>query len=139
MIRRFEDWSPRLIRFLVQNRSRPFCWGSWDCCLFASDAVREITGTDLAVAYRGQYHTMLGALRFLHGSVVNVAEEIAWRYGIAAHAAAQDARPGDVILGCLEGTATLGIVSPARLAVFATTQGLADFPFSAAQRAWRIG
>lgn len=140
MIARYDDWQKRLVRFLIENRQRAFRWGSWDCCLFATSCVREITGEDLAAEYRGQYKTMLGALRLSGGSVANVAEAVAKKYGIKKHKDIGDARPGDIILADIPSIGeTLGIVSPIRMAVFSTQMGLTDYRFSVSKAAWRIG
>ena len=56
-IERLKDWEQRLYQFVEGRRLRPFHWGKHDCALFAADAVREMTGVDLAADYRGQYRT----------------------------------------------------------------------------------
>lgn len=38
------DWQILLHKFLTANRSREFGWGTWDCCTFANDALRVISG-----------------------------------------------------------------------------------------------
>lgn len=138
LVRR-DDWFDALTRFLAENRERPFRWGSFDCCLFAANVVREMTGTDPAAAYRGQYHTMLGAARVLKGSVLTMVESMAKQYGTFRFPSPREARPGDVVLGSLDRGDTLGVVTPAHLAVFATTAGLGDYPYSVVIHAWKVG
>jgi hypothetical protein len=138
-IERYSDWQERLKLFLTVNRQRPFRWGSWDCCLFACNAVREITGSDLALHYRGQYKTMLGAMRLINGSVDGVADKVASEFMIARYKTASEAEPGDIVLATITEMNTLGIVSLMRLAVFSTLQGLSDYPLSISKIAWRIG
>jgi hypothetical protein len=135
---RRNDWPEVLTKFLAENRLRPFRWGSWDCCLFACNGIREITGVDVAAKYRGRYQTMLGAFRLIGGSVRNVAVEVASLHGFAKHNLVEDARPGDVVLATLA-METLGIVSLARTGIFVTTMGLASFPLSLTTEAWKIG
>lgn len=52
---RFPDWQSRLERFLREHRDDKFRYGSWDCALFACDAIQTITGVDPAVSFRGRY------------------------------------------------------------------------------------
>lgn len=85
---RYMDWDKRLAHFLAANRTRPFRWGEWDCCLFAADAVHAITGHDYAAAYRGKYSTELGAVRALK------------RYGQGSLAATMDALLGNRVAAC---------------------------------------
>ena len=60
---RFPDWDQRLARFIESRRRRHFSWGKHDCCMFAADAAKVITGKDLAAEFRGRYRTALGAKR----------------------------------------------------------------------------
>lgn len=62
---RLPDWEDRLSDFLAANMARPFEWGQWDCILFATACAAEITGTDKAAAFRGQYIDREGAARTL--------------------------------------------------------------------------
>tara|TARA_Y100001968_G_C18942510_1_gene519392 strand:+ start:8 stop:421 length:414 start_codon:yes stop_codon:yes gene_type:complete len=42
-----EDWQSNFFTFIEENRSTPFKWGEWDCCLFANAGVKAMTGEDL--------------------------------------------------------------------------------------------
>ena len=42
-----EDWQPRLFAFIEKNYTKPFSWGTWDCCKFSNAAIKEMTGTNL--------------------------------------------------------------------------------------------
>lgn len=64
MIVRRSDWRTRLAELVIARRFLPMQWGSRDCCLFAADAVLEMTGVDFAEGLRG-YRTPKGALRAL--------------------------------------------------------------------------
>lgn len=50
----------------IEKYNRPFKWGESDCCLFAADVVKELTGTDYAAAFRG-YDSRNGAVTALRG------------------------------------------------------------------------
>lgn len=59
------DWQLLLINYLTQNKSTPFTWGEFDCCLFACNCVEVMTGFDPGQTYRGRYTTAIGAQRAL--------------------------------------------------------------------------
>jgi hypothetical protein len=138
-MKRLPDWKDRFRRFLEANRARPFRWGAWDCCLFAVNGVRAITGVDLAAQYRGRYHTWLGATRILGGDMLAFVDAVAKENRIARHADFRDASPGDVVMAHVGERPTLGLANPIRLAVFATQDGLAEFPYSVVTHAWKVG
>jgi len=48
---RLPDWQLRLAEFGQARASMPFAWASNDCCTFAADAVKAITGEDLRDAF----------------------------------------------------------------------------------------
>lgn len=64
-MKRREDWPVRLGEFIESRRSMPFRYGENDCCLFAADAVKAMTGDDLAAAWRGKYRSAREALKFV--------------------------------------------------------------------------
>lgn len=64
-VRRLPDWRERLEAEVRRKADYPFAWGSNDCCLFACDLVRAMTGIDYAEKFRGRYSTPLGAARVL--------------------------------------------------------------------------
>ena len=64
---RYPDWDRRLLAGIDACHDRPFEWGRWDCCLFAADLVRLMTGWDPAEVLRGMYRTEVGAMRLAEG------------------------------------------------------------------------
>lgn len=52
---RLSDWTKRLDAFLIENRARPFEWGTFDCCMFAGQAIASMTGVDPAAPFRDTY------------------------------------------------------------------------------------
>jgi hypothetical protein len=73
---RSEGIDEALETFIENRRNAPFLWGSNDCCIFASDWVKQITGTDPAEGIRGTYSTSYGAARVLlpFGGVEEIAD-----------------------------------------------------------------
>lgn len=137
-LKRLPDWSIRLDRKITACVKEPFVWGENDCCLFAMDCVRIITGEDLAEPYRG-YKSQREALRLLNrsGGIAGIAEAVARRYGIEEILPVL-AKRGDVCLFDIGRGDTLGIRSGEY--IFAPGyEGLAGFPMLQALRAWRIG
>jgi len=49
---RVQGWESKLDKFVESRHNTRFEWGKHDCCLFACDAVKEITGEDPAYAFR---------------------------------------------------------------------------------------
>ena len=49
-MRKVADWQMRLHSFLTANRDREFSWGKWDCCVFANEAIKSISGEDVLPA-----------------------------------------------------------------------------------------
>ena len=138
MIKRLNDWSIRLDRFIDTHRNRPFVWGENDCCLFAMNCVKQITGEDLAAPFRG-YKDQREALKLLKrcGWVSGIAEAVAEKYEIPEIPALSASR-GDVCLFDIGRGDTLGI--RAGEWIYAPGYcGLIAFPMLQAIRSWRIG
>lgn len=62
---RYADWETRLAAYLAPLRTRPFAWGTHDCCTFAAGAVEAMTGVDPMPEFRGHYSTAIGSARAL--------------------------------------------------------------------------
>ena len=58
-------WRIVLHDYLQSIKTKQFQWGEHDCCLFAANCVREITGKDPARKYRGKYNSQRSAYRVL--------------------------------------------------------------------------
>lgn len=55
------DWQKRLVTVIRAAEMRPFSWGEHDCCLFAADCAKAVSGEDYAAEFRGTYKSELGA------------------------------------------------------------------------------
>ena len=62
---RCSNWETLLAEYLDKCLNKPFVWGEHDCCLFAANVIKIITGVDFAAPFRGKYSTQLGAIRAL--------------------------------------------------------------------------
>lgn len=140
---RFHDWESRLADYIESVRNIPFTWGSFDCCLFACDAVMAMTGLDMAEDFRGKYSTdreALVALReFAGGGVAELAAKRALELGIREVVPAM-AQRGDVVLVDNQGNDALGIVGLDGLTAYcAGVGGLVELPRKFWKTAYRIG
>ncbi|MBF2747797.1 hypothetical protein ISN41_06720 [Enterobacter bugandensis] len=59
------DWHNRLIAVIRAAEKRPFLWGEHDCCLFAADCAKAMTGDNFADGWRGTYDSETGAKKAL--------------------------------------------------------------------------
>lgn len=133
---RHKDWSTRLSTFISENANRQFEWGRWDCCLFAADAVKAITGEDLAADFRGRYKTERGALRALkkYGKGA-IKETLASKLG--TEKTPLQATRGDIALVDRPGGDAAGVVSGVAIIVI-TPEGMAQIPITAAKVVWSV-
>ena len=46
-MKKSEDWEIKLHDFIYKNKDKPFAWGKWDCCVFANDCIKAMTGNNL--------------------------------------------------------------------------------------------
>jgi hypothetical protein len=141
---RRDDWASRLMATVEAERSRPFVWGTADCCLFVADCILAMTGVDPAAAFRGFYHSAHGARRCLKnycgGGLEALAEQIAAEQRLPEILPTMAQRGDAVLLEAYERPPeyrALGICLGASIAAQGP-QGLSLEPMSRALRAWRI-
>jgi hypothetical protein len=141
---RHEDWDLRLDAYLRNCTAKPFAWGEHDCCLFACDAVREMTGIDPAAEFRGRYSTRAEAYRLLRretgkGDFLEAIGAISETCGFVSVPVPLARRGDAVAIRDAEDTTALGIVAldGMRVVVLAPT-GLTYYPLVRAVAAWRI-
>ncbi|SEM40432.1 hypothetical protein SAMN05192583_0068 [Sphingomonas gellani] len=94
---RAPDWEERLAVLLDRKSEEPFKWGSNDCALFACDAIKAMTGSDPAEAFRGTYNDRAGSAVALreHGAGTLLKTATAW-LGQSKHPAF--AQRGDIVM-----------------------------------------
>ena len=85
-MQRTEGWESRLDDFIKSRQKQKFTWGIHDCCLFACDGIREVTGVDIAFHFRGKYKTKDEAYLMLFayggGGLVETVEKITSKHGM---------------------------------------------------------
>lgn len=131
---RREDWAERLFALIDARHDTPFAWGLHDCCTFAADAVREMTGVDPIADVRGAWDDEISALRLLtkHGGIEALASA-----RLGERVAPAFAQRGDVVLHTLTGREALGVCVGDRFAAVGDV-GLEFVRMSFATLAWRV-
>ena len=141
---RFPNWPARLEGFFFLHETTPpkFRYGTFDCCLFACDAIEAMTGVDPASGFRGKYFCLKEA-RFLmrqycgSPSVRALAEKITQEFGMPEEANALLLNRGDLALIERPRDYLLGIVSlTGQDIVVATAKGIERIPFFSAMKGW---
>lgn len=132
---RLPDWRARLAAVVAAAHRQPFVWGQHDCCLWAADDVRAVTGQDPAHDLRGRYDTANTALHVLRsvGGLRGAGGLMGVR--LAGPLLAQD---GDVGL-VHDGRRPMLAVSVSGLWMCASTTGLHALPLRSARAAWGVG
>lgn len=142
MLHRKPTWQILLDLYLRSRSRAKFRYGSNDCCLFACDAVQEMTGTDIAAAFRGKYASRDEAYRAIQRyagkpSVEAIAEKIAEEHGMP-EANPLNAQRGDVVLITRPRDYSLAIVGLRGEFLAASRQGYEIVPMRLAIRAWHV-
>ncbi len=138
------DWPERLDQSLRAAACRPFRYGRHDCCLSVCNAVRAMTGEDLAAGIRG-YKNKQEALAALQdaGGLPRLARRITRQRKIAEIAPAF-AQRGDIAIVIpgkdldLEAPALAIVDMTGQQILVASKVGWRALPRRRAARAWRI-
>jgi hypothetical protein len=130
---RHREWQSALAELVAQRMAAPFEWGVNDCCLFAADAVRAMTGRDPAADARG-YTTERQAARVL--KQLGGLEALASTRAGGEEVPPAMARVGDVVLGKMD-RECLGVCTGETWHA-PSAAGLVAAPMSAALKAWRV-
>ena len=142
------DWQALLHYYLLRRQNEAFKWGTMDCCLFACDAILELTGVDLAADFRGKYDSVRSAVKVMREFVTTeagdmhlveaVAQKIAWDFDIVEVPVLM-AQRGDVLLLNSPLDKSLGLLGLRGTHVHcAGTDGVVEVPLAECLRAWRI-
>lgn len=142
-ISRVKHWATQSYHHFLLDRARtPFAWGSHDCALFAADAVKAISGVDIADDFRGKYSTEDEAYALIQSvtggtSVGDAAAHCAAKHGLAEHKHPLMAKRGDLVVLENDGRLIAGVIHlNGRHITVAGEQGLKRFSISLVKRAW---
>lgn len=151
---RTEKWPEVLQAYLKPVTKEPFRWATFDCCMFAANAVKAMTGEDFAVDFRGQYDDGPSAYEALQrigaGDVNATMDSLSTRFGWEIITNPLRTQRGDIVLlapECCEGDPRFGGalgICVGTLCLFASDVGLkaiSTIPNPGTRsvlRAWRI-
>ena len=135
MTPRKDNWRTELFAFVIGSAREQFKAGKNDCALFAAGAVKAMTGLDLAVGWRGKYHTLkTGKERLQKEGFADLA-------ALAAHHFEEipplNAQVGDIAVVEGDDAPALGVVQGAFVWV-RMPHGIGSVPLTDVKRAFRI-
>lgn len=132
---RLNNWPKLLATHLSAVQAIPFKWAVHDCCTFAADAVKAITGTDPMADLSGTYHNALQAARVLRAEG-GLPAAVSKRLGFGKLPAL--AQRGDVILFNMRGHGSALGICTGPLFAAPGENGMEFFSMEAAQVAWGV-
>lgn len=132
---RVQDWPERLHEYVELVAGERFAWGRFDCCLFAADAVRVMTGFDGAAPLRGRYSSEGEALALLQaeGGLEAYVSHV-----LGVPRAPLYAQRGDVVLRRVEGEMDALGVCLGVMAAFAAPRGITLVPLDQCAMCWSV-
>lgn len=131
------DWPERLHKEIEKARHKPFRWGRNDCCTFACNCVKAMTGEDPMAEFRRHYKDGVSAREALKtigsGSLYHTARR---KFGNPIPVA--QAHRGDLALAMTQNGPTLFVILGEKM-VGPGEDGLEHIPTLDADRAFRVG
>lgn len=105
---RIEGWEKRLNDYIESCQSKEFKYGSFDCVIFAADAVKLVTGIDPIYEGRGEYKDLKSGLELIRKyrhSQADIMDFYFRRYDNKKRA-----KRGDIAMKVIDGQPGFGIV-----------------------------
>lgn len=126
------DWEARLNAYIAGVHDRPHAFGEHDCMIFCANAVRALTGRDLARGHRRKYRDKLSAASHLRS--LGFADQEAMIDSLLPQKPVGFAQRGDIVL--TEGGIP-GVVFDGATAMI-VGDGLVRVPRSQWLKAWEV-
>lgn len=143
-LKRTQHWDTREFnQHLIDRAKAPHVYGENDCCTFAADGIKAMTGVDIAEDFRG-YTTEAGALKAIKqitggGTVEDAAAYVAKKHNLEELEHPLKAQRGDLVLVEQPDGLLMGLVHLSGSCVVAPGEtGLRRIPLTSIKRAWRI-
>lgn len=133
---RVRDWRGKLAAAIEARRRVPFS-DEANCALFMADAVRAMTGVDLAASFRGQFKTIAEGEALLQQA--GYADLAAYLAAHLIEIAPPFARAGDLMLIWLDGLGWAGGVVNGETVTVVGLKGLASVSRLDGKRAFKVG
>ena len=146
-MKRYKDWSDRLLWFLAKRDRQPLQWGISDCSLFACDAIKAMNGSDQAYWFRGKYTSKKEAFKLLKqfaGGGLTEAVERTTKDMDYPEISPKEANSGDIVLIDVENVhpdahgLTAAIMACPTVAIAQGKDSLVYIDNPDIQRAWAI-
>jgi hypothetical protein len=138
---RLAGWETRLNDFIEKVSKQPFEYGKFDCCLFAGEAIKTLTGVDIRTEIiSDQYQSKEEADEMLqkYGGIEGIANRVANRYGFKP-IPVLFAQRGDVVIVNIKEVDNFGVCIGKKVA-FSSAAGLIflNITSKSLKKAWRI-
>jgi hypothetical protein len=139
-----------LDQYLREVATKPFAWGSNDCCLFAANGILAMTSVDIAEDFRNKYTDQKSAFALIQSvtggtTVADAAAYCASKFGLKEWVSAEGkplplmAQRGDLCVVSNDGNLIAGLVDlSGRYVAAMGDTGIVRLPLSAIQRAWHV-
>jgi len=138
MIARVDNWPANLNAVIDAARSKPFEWGSHDCCQCACAAIEAMTGVDLSQGTAGTYSTRRESIAVIKSLGAESIDDIATTVmGLGNPINPRLGQRGDVASIKTPFGPALGICIGAKIAA-PGADGLEFYPLTAALKFWRV-
>lgn len=130
--------------FLKESAKTEFVWGVSDCALFCADGIKAITGVDIAVDFRGKYHSEEEAFELIKtltgGTTIgDAAAYCAKQHGLPEWNHPLLAQRGDLVVIPNAGRLISGLVHlDGRHVACQGDGGMKLLPITDIQRSWHI-
>ncbi len=136
-MKRISTWEINLIGFIDSIRSKPFRWGSWDCCQMCGEAVKAMTGHNPVTDAFGKYDDIKTALNAIkaHGQR-NLLDTLKDVLGPALPI--HNAMRGDVVYTVRDDGPVIGMCL-GQQSVFVEPDGLIEYPTLKLMKVFKIG
>lgn len=140
------DIKAEIIEYIEQCQTKPFQWGTFDCCMFVCDFYKQAIGIDLAHWYRDKYNDEAGAYQAMlkrtrrkkiSNSLVQRVAEIECEANNFTEINYKFSQSGDMcVVNTPQGWA-LGLIHNGKVWA-TTTKGLVTLPLKEVIKAWRM-
>lgn len=128
---RLINWETRLNKYIEKMSDYPFIWGESDCCHFANNAIKEITGNKFNIPILNSFKSTAKYLKENNG-IENVIDNYLKRKDVLY------ANRGDIVSGIVDNK-RIGIgVCMGDYIVFKTKEGITKKPINDIITAWGI-
>lgn len=132
---RVNNWQVVFEATVKANQTKKFAYGTHDCCLWAANCAKALTGVDYAEPWRGKYTDKVSADAFVKAgggleAMVTSTTKIQPLNPLYANV-------GDIVLAVSNATEMLGICNGDSFLAPSATK-LVAMPMSLATKVWKI-